>query len=484
MLRPFGVKIGLLAPLSLLVVVLALGVGSPVFAQGDPGGGDPGGGDPGDGGDNGDNGGVNNGSNNFLFNVVGGVYINADGVLMNTTPAMIREGREAVALRLKGATDRLGEKTELRMVSLAALEAALKEAAEAGKSLPEDVLFMGGLQRIEQVFLYPERNDIVLAGPGEGWVISDNGDVVGETTGLPVLHLEDFLVAMRTSREASSGQGISVSIDPTAEGRQRLDNFLRRQRTFSPKVVEGMRQALGEQTVSLTGVPKDSRFARVLVAADYQMKRLAMDLEEAPIANFPSFLDIMKQKRMRPTNMMPRWWLATNYEPIGKSDDGLAWELRGQGVKCMTEDEFVTANGQVQQTGKANPVAQMWSDNMNERYMELAKAQPVFGDLRNIMDLCVISALIDKEGMLDTVGLAAPMIFAEDSPVHFGGWPVPKAVDTQCSFLKSGREWIITASGGVLIDSWSIAEKTVRDEKVSQTRQQAAEIKQNGFAWN
>ena len=37
-----------------------------------------------------------------------------------------------------------------------------------------------------------------------------------------------------------------------------------------------MREAFGPQTIQLTGVPTDSRFARTMVAADYEMKRVAM----------------------------------------------------------------------------------------------------------------------------------------------------------------------------------------------------------------
>ena len=39
--------------------------------------------------------------------------------------------------------------------------------------------------------------------------------------------------------------------------------------------------------------------------------------------------------------MMPRWWLACDYEPLARSEDGLAWELRGNGVQAKTEDSLV-----------------------------------------------------------------------------------------------------------------------------------------------
>jgi len=49
---------------------------------------------------------------------------------------------------------------------------------------------------------YPEQQDIVLAGPGEGWKITEQGAVVGRTNGLPMLTLDDLLVAFRTTQQA------------------------------------------------------------------------------------------------------------------------------------------------------------------------------------------------------------------------------------------------------------------------------------------
>ena len=62
-----------------------------------------------------------------------------------------------------------------------------------------------------------------------------------------------------------------------------------------------------------------------------------------------------EQSRPKPKTTNPRWWMACNYEPVAKSEDGLAWELRGQGVKCMTENDIIAADGTAQATGKSQP---------------------------------------------------------------------------------------------------------------------------------
>ena len=93
------------------------------------------------------------------------------------------------------------------------------------------------------------------------------------------------------------------------------------------------------------------------------------------------------------------------YDPLRRDADGLAWELRGQGVQCLTEQEFLNDAGQKQRTGQADPTAQKWADTFTEKFDELAREDSSFGQLRNVMDLAVVGALLVKEGLLERSGL-------------------------------------------------------------------------------
>jgi len=64
--------------------------------------------------------------------------------------------------------------------------------------------------------------------------------------------------------------------------------------------------------------------------------------------------------------------------------------LRGAAVKAMTEEDYLTASGAREHTGKANPAAQHWADLMTAKYDELSVADPIFGQLRNCMELAVV----------------------------------------------------------------------------------------------
>jgi hypothetical protein len=176
--------------------------------------------------------------------------------------------------------------------------------------------------------------------------------------------------------------------------------------------------------------------------------------------------------------------MACDYQPLAKSPDGLAWEIRGQGVKVMTEDELITDDGNVKGTGKVNPVAQKWADTMTGKYDELSVAEPIFGELRNVMDLCVVAALMSREGMLDKAGLELPTLTSPDSKLAVTKWNAPKTVATQCSAVKRGREYIITASGGVAINSWEVASKSEENAEIKQVRAAAKKGEGSGLWWN
>lgn len=424
------------------------------------------------------------GHNNQFFNnrAVGGVSISPEGVLSLPEVTDTRGLRDSVLKGSSKVSNELNQPVELRKVSLRALEAALQEARASGKdALPDEIRYLAGIQRIQYVFVLPDENDIVLAGPGEGWKVADNGYVVGVTTGLPVIRLDDLLVAFRTVENARQG-GLTCSIDPTETGLKQFEEVVRAAGgRMQPGVIPALEKAMGPQTISVTGVPASSHFARILVASDYRMKRYAMELDKSPVKGLPSFLSMLKGKKL--SNMLPRWWLACNYEPLAKSEDGLAWELRGPGVKVMTEDDFVEG-GKVKRSGKANPVAQQWANTLTAKYGELSVQDPVFGELRNVMDLCVITALIQREDMLHRLSLELPNLTSDEHGVKLQAFYAPKQVDSRCSVTKSGRDFIITASGGVEINSWSVIENVEPSAEVGKLRENATGKQGKSLWWN
>lgn len=416
---------------------------------------------------------------------VGGVWINANGILSNAEPDMVGELRQLRIKAMQEVPGDLNQPTEMRKVSLRKLEEAINEQIKAGKQvLPVEMRVLAGLQRIRYVFVYPEQNDIVLAGYGEGWKIGPKGDLVGATNGRPVLLLDDLLVALRTAKRNPQGS-ITCSIDPTQEGLKRLRDYVGGLRTMGDlnAITRSIEQLLGPQTITVGGVDQTSHFARVLVAADYRMKRIGMNFEESQVRGLPSYIDMLPSTSGRGMqNMTPRWWMVPNYQPMLTGDDGLAWELRGASVKTMTEDTFIGANGAKAQTGKTSSTAQQWADKMTEHYDELSVKDPIFGELRNCMDMAVVATLITREQLAAKAKHSFSLLYdASDLPADI--FDTPKHTDSKVSSLKKGSNWIITASGGVEIMPWQMIDNPVKNETLVPTRHEAAAKETNKSWW-
>lgn len=408
----------------------------------------------------------------FNQRAVGGVAITPEGVLEAPTTqdtVELEQLRKQTPITAPAAME---EFTELRAISLKQIEATLQRCAKEGKPVPEEVQYLAGLQRAQYVFVYPERNDIVIAGPAEGWEMDRWGNIVGVTTKRPVLLLDNLMVGLR-SGTTSRTEPITCSIDPRQEGIQRLQAYLRGVRNIGnpEETLAQIEEALGPQDITVTGVPETSRFARTMVAADFRMKRIAMDFEPAPVEGMPSFLDMMQATGRGMSNMMPRWWLAPLYQPLAKSEDGLAWELRGQGVKCMTNEDYVNAAGEKTAAGTKNPTAEKWANTMTEKYDELAAKDSIFGELRNVMDLAVIGALIEKEQLLEIAQLQLPQLMGEQ-PLN--RYAAAKTTASKASAVKQGRDWLISASGGVEMLPWHVASEAETVEAIANVREDLA----------
>ena len=413
----------------------------------------------------------------FGRSAVGGVKVDVDGVLSNADVGATQEMQQAWQAGLQDVPEDLAKPTDLRFVSLKQIEKAVADAAAKGEPLPDAVKYLAGLQRIRYVLVYPESHDIVLAGPAEGWRVDARGNVVGATTGRPVVLLQDLMVALRTA-ESTNTSGISCSIDPTPEGIRRWQQLqLSAQPTVAARQLE---EAVGDQSITVTGVPTTSHFARTLVAADFRMKRLGMGFEPAPVAGLPSYLDMLGGAPRGGNNPMPRWWLAPDYDPLRRDADGLAWEIRGQGVKCMSEQDMFTAGGGRQHTGRSEPTAQRWADLMTDKYSELAREDSAFGELRNVMDLAVVAALLAKENLLVTSGLEMPELMGE-APLD--EYNAPRKVASQASFVKKGRRWVVSVSGGVQIYPWQVADRTEVADELATARPKLDAAGANRWWW-
>ena len=349
----------------------------------------------------------------------------------------------------------LAKPSPIRKVSLTRLERALQGQLEKNRKPTDEMLRLAGLTRIRYVFFYPDSGDIVVAGPAEGWFQDLTGRFIGMATNRPILELQDLVVALRAFAPGKDERGVvGCSIDPTPEGLARMQKFLREAAGLTPNdrdvIVEGLHSSLGLQKVRILGVSPDTHFAQVMLEADYRMKLIGIGAEH-PMIKLKSFVDLADAAQIR-GNALLRWWFVPNYECVRMSDDHLAMELEGEGVKLVGEDEVVGPNGQRMAQGKSGRSSQMFTHGFTQKYAELARRKPIYAQLRNLIDMAVVAAHIQREDFYGKAGWNMEVLGNEELfPVEV--YKAPVEVDTVVTSVMKGGRLVTPVGGGVRIEA-------------------------------
>ena len=419
-----------------------------------------------------------------------GVVVDARGVLrmkMSQDPGWLI--RQRIAAAKVSLDPKVAAFSKMRKISLTRLEKVVRQQEGV---LTDEMRNLAGLLRVRYVFCYPETGDLVVAGPAEGWITDLAGRVVGVNSRQPVVSLQDLVVALRAFPPDKDGTGlIGCSIDPTAEGLASMQRFLRSIGSRATPgdtayIVGGLRTSLGLQEVSVMGVSPKTHFAQVMVEADYRMKLIGIGLERPPI-RLVSYVDRAKPSQVG-RNAMQRWFFTPDYQCVRASQDGLAMELVGDGVKLVGEDEMVTEGGQRKAAARGNKASQAFVTDFTKNYPSLANRSPVYAQLRNLIDLSIASAYIQQEDLYRKAKWQMELFGSEKAyPVE--RYNVPKTVETAVNAIWKGRRLMTPVGGGVTIHPALAlqSDKLLPDErgKVDELRQKTKiELAKGQWWWD
>lgn len=391
---------------------------------------------------------------------LGGITIDAEGIVtrVETRPQSARQRQQQMqAFASEHLPADMQAWSDLRKVSLVKLEQAYAAETDGGENVSDEMLHLAGLQQIDYVFIDPDERDIVIAGPAEGFAPDPEGRMVGLTSGRPAIRLDDLIVALRSvlrGREA-----IRISIDPEADRLAALQEYVRR--NSSPTTTNGaqrryqqMGQILGLENVSIDGIPQDSHFARVLVEADYRMKRISLGSESSGVREIRSHLSLLVPNG----NSMQRWWFIPYYEGIYASEDGNAYEIVGQRAQLLAQEEWVDDQGSRTDAVFTRASTEQFAVQFTEHYEELADVSPVFAEMQNLFDLAVVSALLDTSGAMRRVGWRAD-VFLDPRQAPVEQFDVPRQVPSQAMTRPARRGVMLGLIGGVSLSPWDVVQQ-------------------------
>ena len=426
------------------------GMGGGGMGGGGMGGGDMGGGGMGGGGMGGI-GGIGGGG----FGAASGVLVDANGVLrMHSVPdaALSLERRKATVAAFEGD---LRKSSKLRKVALSRLEAEVRKAVAIGRGVPDALEKLAGLTRVQYVFVYPAENgspgEIVIAGPAEPWMIDATGRVRGTETGWPTVLLEDLAAVIRSFAPGQPhDRQIGCSIDPKPEGLAALQAFIRKTGQVNPKggvepLVRGMQQALGTQMVSVFGVSPATHFSQVLVEADYRMKLIGIGLEPAPV-KMKTWVDLTTGGVGK--NALQRWYFMPDYQCVKMAEDDLAIQLVGQGVKLCGADEVVLPDGRRMDANRADGASRTFTQTFTKKYPEIAARNPVYAQLRTLIDLAVVAAYMQEHDAYGKAQWSAETL-RDEQAYSIERLETPREVETAINAVWRGSKLITPIGGGV-----------------------------------
>jgi hypothetical protein len=401
-----------------------------------------------------------------------GVVVSPSGVLSIRQfgdPSSLLSKRWAAEAKSKLPGD-LAKGSALRKVSLNRLEAAIAHKLAKGEPIADEIKYLAGITRLQYVFYYPDTKDIVIAGPAEPFAPDASGRVIGVDSGRAVLELQDLVVALRAYPAGGDPTNVlGVSIDPTKEGLQRMQAFLARiSGSVRPgdagRIVAGLKENLGLQNVTIRGISPETHFAQVMVEADYRMKLIGIGIEKPPV-KLASYVDKASPSDIS-RNALTRWFFTPNYDCVRVTEDNLAMELVGEGVKLVGENELVQADGTRADSGKGNRASELFCQGFTANYPKLAQKVAVYAQLRNLIDMSIAAAYIQQQDFYGHADWKMDL-FGDEDRFSVEVYETPKQVETACTAVWKGARLVTPVGGGVNVQPLKAlsAENRQKDEQ-------------------
>jgi tetratricopeptide (TPR) repeat protein len=306
-----------------------------------------------------------------------------------------------------------------RLVSLRTVLAAVKTSGGRLDAMDAAARTLGGISRIYGYLIEPASGDVILIG--------------GMVPGAPALRADDLVTGLRQVYREGIVPMVSLDPDPT-------------------DVAAG-------QKIRLVGVPADSHFARVMVEADYEMKKIVFGASPIRAGTFRSSAELSLDQMDKGGSIdgHSRFWL-TPVQP-GPSDiqvspgnqDGL---FLGR-VQLLTEALEMTSAG-LQGTGTTDPASEETARLFSANFQAIATQRPILRALEGLNDVVLLATVLRKAQVRGQVldELAGAALSVSEPPL-------PKSFPTIFFSQKRGDK-AIGLVGGVNLRAVALKSKWAR----------------------
>ena len=299
---------------------------------------------------------------------------------------------------------------------------------------PDKLLHLDGMTRIVGFIVDSENKDIILIGE--------------KHNNAPPLSLEDFVLALRKAWDLilikENGEikidatPIGCSIDPTDETDKKWHEFNKKYNVRGPQniySIEQERRVHAEfqkkaddwvdicqelQNVRVDGLYHNTRFSKIMVEADYYMKRLVDGSVKLEIDGFKNLMEIRDEQATGSASKktsMNRFWFTPGENIYIEAENGNAVFLKKSPVTLLTEEEYLDSKGVRKGKGKGEPAATKFAGIFTEKYDLIKKEKPIYEELEGLFRFVAVTKLMgEKRDNLQSIGMLDYFLY--QYPIH------------------------------------------------------------------
>jgi hypothetical protein len=300
-----------------------------------------------------------------------------------------------------------------RAISLKVLQEKLEDCMPGGR-YDQELLQLCGVRQLIGYVIDPANRDIILIGK------------IDSTS--PPLELEDFVIALRNAwliyapvrAHAYYYSPPYCDIRPDVRILSELKEVSKRISECSAP--DSVRQYLNQwhdvchqlQKVTVGGIPPQTRFGRIMVEADYYMKKLVDGSDTLSVEGLKSLVDMAMEVAQRDITRGGRISLQMNplnrfeFYPGEKSfyqDEGIVCIKKCQ-VALLTEKQFLSKTGEITGAGQPDPLAESFARNFTTKYDQVANQKPIYAQLKGLFRFVALANAMKSRDVVSLAGIS------------------------------------------------------------------------------
>lgn len=336
-------------------------------------------------------------------------------------------------------------------ISIKELVASLK-TTKLNDSLKNEISNLFGINRVYGYINDRENDDIILIGAK--YVPANR------------ILLEDFCDILNSVLYSNESPG--CSIDPPPAERDSLRKLMEKINKFSDDFIRDRFLSKWKKhpvfhKTRVFGISKNTHIAKVMIDADYLMKKITDGSYKIGVKGFKSYMDlsleesISKMKKRIPVeskDVFVRFWFSPTENEFLTNENTVFF--RNGSVQLLTEEMYWNENDENVGFDRVHPIAQDFVNIFSSKYNKVKSVEPIYAQLETIFRLYILQKMIINNDLYNKKHIDLKYLTNYNSN---NIWHVPECLPGVYTFRRKYADdanykykVLIPMAGGVLIN--------------------------------